>query len=85
MHDGDGAVGATDLLQGSQGAVLLTDLSAGISQVADFVESVLADEALLSSTAVAAARVARSWDEEANALQLVRFVEEAMGRAAPLQ
>ncbi len=40
MHDGDGAVGATDLLSASGGEVLLAHLTSGVTELADRVQEV---------------------------------------------
>ncbi|GFR41507.1 hypothetical protein Agub_g2201, partial [Astrephomene gubernaculifera] len=82
VHDGDGAVGATDLLRGGDGEVFLVDLEAPAEQVAAAVGSILAAPVRLAGTAVRALRKARSWDEAANAAELVRMVQEAMGGGA---
>ncbi len=77
-----GAVGATDLLEGGAGEVLLTDMTAGASALADVVAQLLQQPERLARVGAAAASKARSWDEQANAAELVRLVQRALGAAA---
>eukprot|EP00798_Chlamydomonas_sp_ICE-L_P013836 gene13836-19757_t len=82
VHDGNGAVGATDLLRGAEGEVLLVDMDKGSVALADKVEEVLGDEGkikLLHSARQAAHR-ARGWSEEENAKKLTALVRVALGR-----
>ncbi|PNH12500.1 hypothetical protein TSOC_000582 [Tetrabaena socialis] len=81
VHDGNGAVGATDLLRGgSDGGteVFLVDLTAPPEQVAAQIDRILDQPALLAATSARACSKARSWDEAANAAELVRMVRQAM-------
>lgn len=78
MHDGNGAVGATDLLSGDDGEVFLLDLTARPAHVAAAAERLLAAPEGLAATAARAMRKARSWDEAANAGELVALVRQAV-------
>ncbi|KAG2442073.1 hypothetical protein HYH02_009864 [Chlamydomonas schloesseri] len=93
VHDGGGAVGATDLLRGGAAAaaaansgrssssgseeVFLLDLTAPAGEVAEAVAALWGDVPRLAATAARALARARSWDEAANAAQLVALVAEA--------
>jgi uncharacterized protein YprB with RNaseH-like and TPR domain len=46
------------------------------------VERILGDEAALAAVGARAARKARSWTEDANAMQLIALVEAAVQRRA---
>jgi hypothetical protein len=74
-----GAVGATDLLEGGAGEVVVTDMSAGSGALADVVAQLLQQPERLARVGAAAALKARSWDEQANAAELVRLVQCALG------
>ncbi|GLC36011.1 hypothetical protein PLESTM_000392500 [Pleodorina starrii] len=82
VHDGGGAVGATDLMRGPEGEVFLLDLAAPTDQLAESVSEVLANSAALAATSARAMKRARSWDEAANAAELVRLVREAITQCA---
>jgi hypothetical protein len=79
VHDGNGAVGATDLLSGDHGEVFLLDLMQPPHQLAEAVGKLLEQPQKLRETAARALRKARSWDVAASAAELVRLVQEAMG------
>ena len=78
VHDGDGAVGATDLLSAALGEVLLADLAGDVGQLADNVQRLLGDASGLLGVAARASEKARSWSEGANAGRLVGLVEVAI-------
>jgi hypothetical protein len=77
VHDGDGAVGATDLMRSDHEEVLLLDLTWDEAQVAAQVEEVLLDEERLLRMAKAASARARSWSEEENARELLVIIHSA--------
>jgi phosphate uptake regulator len=79
-HDGDGAVGATDLLSAND-EVILVDLTVSVEQLADQVHKLLESPVRLLRVAQRASNKARSWSEEANAAKLVTLVEKALERA----
>ncbi|KXZ56199.1 hypothetical protein GPECTOR_1g172 [Gonium pectorale] len=87
VHDGNGAVGATDLLRSAAGEVFLLDLKAPPEQTAAALGALLSQPGRLADTAARAMLRARSWDESANAAELVRLVRGAVeaGRACPAQ
>ncbi|GAX77522.1 hypothetical protein CEUSTIGMA_g4966.t1 [Chlamydomonas eustigma] len=78
VHDGGGAVGATDLLSSRKGEVILQDLSVDVQDLANKVELLLSNGALLLYVAKKAAAKARSWSEAANAAALVEMVQKAL-------
>ncbi|KAI3425983.1 hypothetical protein D9Q98_007951 [Chlorella vulgaris] len=73
-----GGVGATDLLSGQAGEVLLCNMEQPVGQLADMVEAVLADRARLAATGRKAMAKARSWTERDNAAALAGHVERAL-------
>ncbi|GIL92824.1 hypothetical protein Vretifemale_20301, partial [Volvox reticuliferus] len=77
VHDG-GSVGATDLMRGLEGEVILLDLEAPVEKLAAAISRVLEDSQALAATSVRALWRARSWDEAANAAELMRLVREEM-------
>jgi hypothetical protein len=80
LVQGGGAVGATDLLSGPAGEVLLTDISASPVELAGVVEQLLQQRGLLRDVGFRGAVKARSWDEAANAADLVGMVQHALAR-----
>jgi hypothetical protein len=78
LVQGGGAVGATDLLSGSAGEVLLTDITASAEELADVVEQLLLQPGRLRDVGSRGAVKARSWDEAANAAELARVVQRAL-------
>jgi hypothetical protein len=73
-----GAVGATDLLEGGAGEVLLADMAAGAAELADVVAQLLQQPERLAQVGARAALKARRWDEAANATELAQQVERAL-------
>ncbi|KAG1669501.1 hypothetical protein FOA52_015668 [Chlamydomonas sp. UWO 241] len=82
VHDGNGAVGATDLLSTAAGEVLLAHLTDPPAALAARVLALLDDPKALLRVAAAAAAKARSWGEGANAGALIALVRGALRRAA---
>jgi hypothetical protein len=78
VHEGGGAVGATDLLSSQNGEVFLQDLTVDVKNLADRVERLLSNGTLLLSVAIKAAAKARSWSEAANAAALMEMVQKAL-------
>ncbi len=78
--NGGGTIGATDLLWGDAGEVCLVSLAQPVGEIADAVERVLGDEQVLAIIAAKALARARSWDEAANAAELMRMVRELLSR-----
>ena len=76
VHDGDGAVGATDLLK--DGEVLLVDMSGPVQYLADQVQRLMEDTSSILSVALRASAKARSWSEAANAARLMNMTKSAL-------
>jgi hypothetical protein len=70
-------VGAADLLRPDEGELLTADLTRP-AEAAAVVDELLGDPARLSGVGEAAAARALSWDERANARELVAFVRESV-------
>lgn len=77
LVNGNGAVGATDLLRGPS-EVFEVDLSMPTAQLAQQVASLWADAAKLVGVSKAAASKARSWTEAANAEMLLSLVNRCL-------
>ena len=75
-----GAVGATELLDPSQGLVVAMDLAQSIDAIAEKLMEVLRNKELLQSIAMKAAHKSVSYSEEANAIALTEILGEARGR-----
>lgn len=83
MLNGGGHVGASDLLPSASGLSFETDIVGPASQLADTIEALLRDTDALRHVGSAAMAVARQWSEEANARQLIEYVQAALGSKPP--
>ena len=81
VHVGTGgAVGATELLDPSQGLVVAMDLAQSVDVIAENLMQVLRNKELLRSTASKAAKKSVSYGEEANAIALTEILGEVRAR-----
>lgn len=80
VHDGSGAVGATDLLRASQHEVILIDMKQDTETLITAVEALLADNKRLERVGQLASDRARSWDEETHAKVLVQMTVDALAK-----
>ncbi|KAL4436763.1 hypothetical protein ABPG75_003902 [Micractinium tetrahymenae] len=78
LVQGGGHVGAADLLSAEAGEVLVCEMDQPIEQLADRVETLLADRASLAAVGRRAQVRARSWGERDNAAALVGYVAAAL-------
>ncbi|KAK9821406.1 hypothetical protein WJX74_010366 [Apatococcus lobatus] len=77
-----GSIGATDLLLGSKGEVIIANLDMPMQELAQMVEVLLSDQAVLLRVGRAAAAKARSWTQSHNASKLHELLQNtcAFGR-----
>lgn len=72
-------MGATDLLSASEGEVIEVDMSQPIEELAARVDMLVSVKSqLLADVGRAAAAKARSWNETANAQQLVALLQNCL-------
>lgn len=80
VHDGKGAVGATDLMRASHNEVVLMDLTADATLVASEIAALLEGFERLEDVSARAAARARSWDEQANARALADLIQQGKNK-----
>ncbi|KAH7434051.1 hypothetical protein KP509_07G098500 [Ceratopteris richardii] len=78
VHAGSGgAVGAAEFLDPSQGQVIPLDLMADPQKIADEIKELLLNRSYLAKVGCASQERSLSWDEDANADQLMGILESA--------
>eukprot|EP00249_Psilotum_nudum_P010260 c22433_g1_i1 orf=399-2063(+) len=78
MHVGPrGAVGAAEFLDPNEGQVLPLDLTTTVATLSDSIKRMLLDQTILAQIGWAASKRSLSWNEDANAEQLVSILKSA--------